>query len=66
MGKNFLIDALRTANPKSSMFTGDASVLSYKTGFPILDYYLGYLVNGGPTQCRSPASRPHAGRDEET
>ena len=31
MGKNFLVDALRTANPKSSMFTGDASVLSYKT-----------------------------------
>lgn len=45
MAKNFLIDALRTANPKSSMFMGDASVVSYKTGFPLLDYYLGYRVN---------------------
>ena len=45
MGKNFLINALREINPKSSMFTGDASVISYKTGFPVLDYYLGYKVN---------------------
>ena len=45
MGSNFLINALRDANPKSSMFTGDASVISYKTGFPVLDYYLGYKVN---------------------
>ena len=45
MAKNFLIEALRQNNPKSSMFDCDADVISYKTGFPILDYYLGYKVN---------------------
>ena len=45
MAKNFLINALRENNPKSTMFNCDASVISYKTGFPILDYYLGYKVN---------------------
>ena len=45
MAKNFLINALRQSNPKSTLFHGDADVISYKTGFPILDYYLGYKVN---------------------
>lgn len=45
MSKNYLIEALRDANPKSNLFNGDASVVSYKSGFPILDYYLGYKVN---------------------
>ena len=40
-----LIQSLRLNNPKSNMFNGDASVISYKTGFPVLDYYLGYKVN---------------------
>lgn len=42
--KNPLIQALR-ANSKNGKFDSDASVISYKTGFPVLDYYLGYKVN---------------------
>ena len=45
MSKNFLIDALRISNPKSSMFDADTQIVSYKTGFPVLDYFLGYIVN---------------------
>ena len=44
MSKLFLIDALRKNNPKSDLFNSDSSVISYKTGFPTLDYYLGYKV----------------------
>lgn len=45
MGKNFLVEALRNNNVKSNYFDCNASVISYKTGFPVLDYYLGYKVN---------------------
>jgi len=45
MGKNYLLDALRTKNAKSKKFDNNASIISYKTGFPVLDYYLGYRVN---------------------
>lgn len=45
MAKLFLIDALRKNNPKSDLFNSDSSVVSYKTGFPTLDYYLGYRVS---------------------
>ena len=50
MGKNFLIEALRNneaAKGKKSdnYFECNASVISYSTGFPVLDYYLGYNVN---------------------
>jgi RecA/RadA recombinase len=45
MGKNFLVEALRNNNTKSNYFDCNASVISYKTGFPVLDYYLGYKVN---------------------
>lgn len=41
---NPLIQALR-ANDKDGKFDCNASVISYKTGFPVLDYYLGYKVN---------------------
>lgn len=42
--RNPLVEALR-ANNKDGKFDADATVVSYKTGFPILDYYLGYKVN---------------------
>lgn len=42
---NPLIEALRLNNPKSTAFTTDASTISYPSGFPVLDYYLGYQVN---------------------
>lgn len=45
MGKNFLVEALRSNNKKGNYFDCNASVISYKTGFPVLDYYLGYKVN---------------------
>lgn len=45
MGKNILIEALRNNGSKEGYFETNASVISYKTGFPVLDYYLGYKVN---------------------
>lgn len=45
MGKNFLIQSLRQATGKKNLFGANATVISYKTGFPVLDYYLGYRVN---------------------
>lgn len=45
MGKNFLVEALRKNSSKNNYFDCNASVISYKTGFPVLDYYLGYKVN---------------------
>lgn len=45
MGKNFLVEALRNNSGKNKYFDCNASVISYKTGFPVLDYYLGYKVN---------------------
>ena len=45
MGKNYLLDALRTRNIKNKRFDINASVISYRSGFPVLDYYLGYRVN---------------------
>lgn len=42
--KNLLAQALR-ANSKTGAFDSNASVVSYETGFPVLDYYLGYKVN---------------------
>lgn len=50
MAKNLLVEALR-ANDASrgkkadNYFDCNASVISYSTGFPVLDYYLGYKVN---------------------
>lgn len=45
MGKNRLIEALRENSPKGeNYFDANASVVSYKTGIPVLDYYLGYLL----------------------
>ena len=45
-GENLLIKKLRENSPKGEdYFACNASTVSYKTGFPVLDYYLGYLVN---------------------
>lgn len=47
MGK-FLLDALREVGEVSkgkNLFERNATTISYKTGIPILDYYLGYMVN---------------------
>lgn len=47
MGK-FLLDALREIGEVSkgkNLFERNATTISYKTGIPILDYYLGYMVN---------------------
>lgn len=41
--KNTLAEAMRGLNSKA--FNPKTSILSYKTGFPVLDYHLGYLVN---------------------
>ena len=44
--KNVLITNLRENQGKNdSYFEHDASTISYKTGIPQLDYYLGYRVN---------------------
>ena len=50
MGKNVLVEALRAndlnrGKKADGYFDCNASVISYSTGFPVLDYYLGYNVN---------------------
>lgn len=45
MGKNLLLESLREIGAKNAdLYTSNATVISYKTGIPVLDYYLGYLV----------------------
>lgn len=44
--KNLLLDTLRNNGSKNSdLFNCNGTVISYKTGIPPLDYYLGYKVN---------------------
>lgn len=46
MAYNPLIAALKANAAKGEdYFSNNATVVSYKTGFPVLDYYLGYQVN---------------------
>lgn len=50
MSKNVLVEALRMndasrGKKQDHYFDNNASVISYSTGFPVLDYYLGYTVN---------------------
>ncbi len=50
MAKNVLVEALRAneaakGKKADDYFSANASVISYSTGFPVLDYYLGYKVN---------------------
>lgn len=42
---NFLMEALRENNQKDHAFDNDSVIISYKTGFPSIDYFLGYKVN---------------------
>ena len=47
---NQLIEALRVndlskGKKADNYFDANASVISYSTGFPVMDYYLGYRVN---------------------
>lgn len=43
---NILLDALRANNPKSAyLFESNGTFVSYKTGFPSIDYKMGYNVN---------------------
>lgn len=61
MGKNFLIESLRGDGSKKNLFDANASVISYKTGFPVLDYYLGYKVNVYDDDNRLVSSYPCIG-----
>lgn len=50
MSKNILLNALRDNEASKGkkgddFFDANASTISYSTGFPVLDYYLGYKVN---------------------
>lgn len=44
MGKNLLVEALRSEHG-DGYFENTPLLPSYKSGFPVLDYYLGYKVN---------------------
>lgn len=44
--KGLLLRELRDSGSKNAdLFSSNASVISYRTGIPVLDYYLGYIVN---------------------
>lgn len=61
MGKNFLIEALRNNGSKNNYFESNASVISYKTGFPLLDYYLGYKLTVYDENDQFVEARPEIG-----
>ena len=44
--EGLLMQELRDSGSKNAdLFNSNASVISYRTGIPVLDYYLGYIVN---------------------
>lgn len=45
MSKNLLLQALRNNAKTGDMFTTNATFTAYKTGFPALDYAMGFNVN---------------------
>ena len=46
MSKNILLEALRNNSDKSAyLFESNGTFISYKTGFPALDYNMGFNVN---------------------
>ncbi len=46
MGKNILLEALRNNDDKKAyLFESNGTFISYKTGFPALDYNMGFNVN---------------------
>ena len=45
MGKNILLEALRSNAKIGNMFTTNSTFTAYRTGFPALDYSMGFNVN---------------------
>lgn len=45
MAKNMLIDALRANDKTGHLFQANGTSITYKTGFPVLDHYMGSMVN---------------------
>lgn len=45
MGKNILMESLRSDNKTGELFNSNSTFVAYKTGFPTLDYNLGFNVN---------------------
>ena len=65
MSKNLLLQALRNNAKTGDMFTTNATFTAYKTGFPALDYAMGFNVNvyddsGQGKQYHHPDHRPDA------
>lgn len=61
-GENLLIKRLRESSPKGeNYYDCNATTVSYKSGFPVLDYYLGYLVNVFNTDDQLEYSYPNIG-----
>ena len=57
-----LVEALKAEEKKGDdYFEGNASVVTYKTGFPQLDYYLGYKINVHDSSDRVIDSYPSIG-----
>lgn len=45
MGKNYLLEALRANDKTGYLFETNSTYVAYKTGFPGLDYAMGFNVN---------------------
>ena len=45
MGNNPLLDALRANDKSSYLFETNSTFVAYKTGFPAMDYTMGFVVN---------------------
>lgn len=62
MEKSELMDALRNSGAKDAdLFNCNGTMISYKTGIPVLDYYLGYIVNVYDKEDNLIESRPEIG-----
>lgn len=45
MGKNILLEALRSNTKTGHLFNSNGTFITYKTGFPALDYAMGSIIN---------------------
>lgn len=45
MGKNILLEALRSNTKTGHLFQSNGTFITYKTGFPALDYGMGSVIN---------------------
>ena len=43
--KNYLLEALRANDKTGYLFETNSTFVAYKTGFPVLDYNMGFVVN---------------------